>query len=111
MKSVPGTNCISDRDTRRRSEWVNVWSLLEAHSRSSIMAIRFSPRTARMPPGTPAGTPMQLTEPFCVPCEPAALVTNRQRDSRYSIDLPSAKPICTSEPVPEVKRIFRPREA
>ena len=90
MKSVPGTNCISDRDTRRRSEWVKVWSLLEAHSRSSMVAIRFSASTARMPPGTPAGTPMQLTEPFWVPCDPAAFVTNRQRASRYSMDLPSA---------------------
>lgn len=34
-----------------------------------------------------------------------------QRISRYSIDLPSALPICTSDPVPEVKRILIPREA
>ena len=35
----------------------------------------------------------------------------RQRISRYNMDLPSAWPICTSEPVPEVKRILRPRDA
>ena len=51
-------------------------------SRSSSMAIRFSAAMARMPPGTPAGTPTQDTEPFWVPCTPAPLVTARQRASR-----------------------------
>ena len=31
------------------------------------MAMRFSASTARMPPGTAAGTPMQETEPFWMP--------------------------------------------
>ena len=67
MKSVPGTNCMSERATLRRSEWVKVWSFDEAHSRSRAMAMRFSASTARMPPGTAAGTPMQETEPFWMP--------------------------------------------
>ena len=111
MKSVPGANCINVRAVLRKSEWLNVWSLLDAHSRSSIAATRFSANTARIPEGTAAGIPIQLTEPFWIPCTPAPFVMYRQRISRYNIDLPSAWPICTSEPVPEVKRILRPRDA
>jgi hypothetical protein len=76
-----------------------------------MLATRFSAATARSPPGTAPGTPMQLIEPFCSPWTPAPLAIRMQRISRYSIDLPSALPICTSEPVPEVKRILIPREA
>ena len=54
---------------------------------------------------------MQEMEPFCSPCTPAPFVSMMQRTSRYNMDLPSAAPICTSLPVPEVKRILRPREA
>ena len=64
-----------------------------------------------MPPGTAPGTPMHEIEPFCRPCTPAPLAMRMQRISRYSMDRPSALPICTSEPVPEVKRILMPREA
>ncbi len=83
----------------------------EAHSRSTAEAIRFSAATARIPAGTAPGTPMHEIEPFCRPCTPAPLVTRMQRISRYSIERPSALPICTSEPVPEVNRILIPREA
>ena len=54
-----------------RSGW-NVWSLLDAHSRSSIAATRFSANTARIPEGTAAGIPIQLIEPFDT-CTPALL--------------------------------------
>ena len=99
------------RAVRRRSEWEKVWSFPEATSRSRAVVTRFSAATARSPEGTAPGTPMQEMDPFCSPCTPAPFVSMMQRTSRYSMDLPSAAPICTSLPVPEVKRILRPREA
>src|SRR3546814_19251692 len=87
------------------------WSLPEAHSRSTAEAIRFSAATARIPAGTAPGTPMHEIEPFCRPCTPAPLAIRMQRISKYSMDFPCALPICTSDPVPEVKRIFIPRDA
>lgn len=79
---MPGSSCGSSRATRRMSEWENDWSLPDAHSRSTVLAMRFSASTARMPAGTAPGTPMQLMDPFCRPCTPAPLVTRMQRISR-----------------------------
>ena len=59
-----------------------LWSLEDAHSSPSSAATRFSPMISRMPAGTPAATPTQLTEPFWIPCVPAPFVTYRQRHSR-----------------------------
>ena len=108
---MPGIICGISRAVRRIGECENDWSLPDAHSRSTAEAIMFSAATARIPAGTAPGTPMQEIEPFCSPCTPAPLVTRMQRISRYSIDLPWAFPICTSEPVPEVNLILMPREA
>lgn len=67
--------------------------------------------TARSPLGTEDGIPIQLIEPFCKPCTPAPLDIMTQRNAKYSIDFPSALAICTSDPVPDVKRILAPRDA
>ena len=52
---------------------------LVTHSNPSNAAKRFSASMARTPEGTEVAKPTQLTEPFCVPCTPAPLITNRQR--------------------------------
>jgi hypothetical protein len=54
---------------------------------------------------------MHEIDPFCTPCDPAARTSDRQRASRYSIDLPSDSPISASEPPPDVKRTLIPRDA
>lgn len=64
------------------SECEKVWSLPDAHSRSTRLALRFSASTARMPDGTAPGTPMQLIEPFWSPWTPAPFATSTQRISR-----------------------------
>ena len=46
------------------SELEKLWSLEDAHSSPRSAATRFSPITSRIPAGTPAATPIQLTEPF-----------------------------------------------
>src|SRR5206468_3016747 len=71
----------------------------------------FSASTSRVPPGSESASATHEIDPFCTPCEPAARINERQRASRYSIDLPSDSPISASEPPPEVKRTFTPREA
>ena len=82
MKSVPGSICISIRAVRRMSEWEKLWSLPEATSRPSMAASRFSASTSRMPEGTAPTRPMQLMDPFWVPCTPPPLIISRQRASR-----------------------------
>ena len=83
----------------------------DAHSSPRSAATRFSPITSLIPAGTLPVTPIQLTEPFWIPCEPAPLVTYRHLHSRYSIDFFSLHPISTSEPEPEVNLTFRPLDA
>ena len=82
MKSVPGSICGRSRATRRMGEWEKDWSLPDAHSRSTMLAMRFSAATARMPAGTAPGTPMQLMDPFCSPWTPAPFVVRMHRISR-----------------------------
>src|SRR3954447_23772192 len=110
-KSVPGRNWPMSFAVLRISEWLEIASLPEATSRSSQAASTFSASTSRVPPGTESASATHEMEPFCTPCDPAARITERQRASRYSIDLPSDSPISASEPPPEVKRTLTPREA
>ena len=57
------------------SEFEKLWSLEDAHSSPRSAATRFSPITSRIPAGTPAATPIQLTEPFWIPWLPQPFVT------------------------------------
>ncbi len=66
----------------RISECEATASFPEATSRSSQAARTFSPRIARVPPGTESTSATHEIEPFCTPCEPAARTTARQRASR-----------------------------
>ena len=66
----------------RISECEAIASLPEATSRSSHAARTFSPRIARVPPGTESTSATHEIEPFWTPCEPAARTTARQRASR-----------------------------
>ena len=110
-KSVPGRNCPISFAVFRISEWLEIASLPDATSRSSHAASTFSASTSRVPPGTERASATHEMEPFCTPCEPAARTSERQRASRYSIDLPSDSPMSASDPAPDVKRTFTPRDA
>ena len=66
----------------RISECEAIASLPDATSRSSHAARTFSPRIARVPPGTERTSATHEIDPFCTPCEPAARTTARQRASR-----------------------------
>ncbi len=79
---MPGMNWSISLAVLRISEWEASASLPEATSKPSIMAIRFSAKTARTPPGSDSGSAMQLMDPFCVPWLPAPRVINKQRASR-----------------------------
>ena len=57
-------NCSMVLAVLLMSEFEKLWSLEEAHSSPSSAATRFSPITSRIPDGTLAVTPMQLTDPF-----------------------------------------------
>ena len=57
------------------SELEKLWSLEEAHSSPRRAATRFSPIISRIPAGTLAVTPTQLTDPFWIPWLPAPFVT------------------------------------
>ncbi len=107
-KSVPGRNWPISFPVLRISEWLAIASLPDATSRSSHAASTFSDKTSRVPPGTESASAMHEIDPFCTPCDPAARTSERQRASRYSIDLPSDSPISASEPPPDVKRISAP---
>src|SRR5207247_6065363 len=95
----------------RIAEWLEIASFPEATSRSSQAASTFSARISRVPPGTESTRATHEIEPFWTPCEPAARTSERQRASRYSIDLPSDSPINASEQQPDVNRTLTPRDA
>ena len=79
---MPGRNCPISFAVLRIAECEEIASLPDATSRSSQAAITFSPRIARVPPGTERTSATHEIEPFCTPCEPAARTTEMQRDSR-----------------------------
>ena len=66
----------------RISECDAIASLPDATSRSSQAARTFSPRIARVPPGTERTRATHEIDPFWTPCDPAALTAGRQRASR-----------------------------
>ena len=67
---MPGRNCPISFAVLRISECEAMASFPDATSRSSQAASTFSPRIARVPPGTASTSATHEIEPFCTPCEP-----------------------------------------